>query len=71
MPKTNSDLRFSEDTVCDRCGKFGAFRFDDIALCEECYEGAGSCCLEFGGDDLWLTREEDQPLISGQSPNEP
>lgn len=50
---TNDKLRLNENVVCDRCGKFGAYVIDDRALCPECYAGSGSCCPEFGKDDLW------------------
>jgi hypothetical protein len=46
-------LRLDENAACDRCGKFGAYVIDDRALCPECYAGSGSCCPEFGKDDLW------------------
>jgi hypothetical protein len=49
--------RFSEGVQCQRCGKFGAFQFDGTLLCQECYQGCGSCCPEFGADDLWQTHE--------------
>jgi hypothetical protein len=49
----SSEAVYDENVVCDRCGRFGAFRFGDKALCLECYEAFGSCCVEFGGEDLW------------------
>ena len=49
--------RFTEDAVCDICGRFGAFHIGERTLCENCYEGCGSCCPEFGKDDLWRFRE--------------
>jgi len=45
-------MRLDEKAVCDVCEKFGAYRFGDRILCEDCYQG-GSCCPEFGKDDLW------------------
>lgn len=39
--------------VCDECGAFGAFEFGGVTLCVDCYAGKGSCCPEFGKDDLW------------------
>jgi len=39
--------------TCERCGSDRAMRIGDHWLCEECYHVRGSCCLEFGGDDLW------------------
>jgi hypothetical protein len=33
---------------------------DGAPICEECYEHAGSCCMEFGGEDLWQKQEQEQ-----------
>jgi hypothetical protein len=41
------------DARCDRCGGFATLLAGDRPLCEECYRGCGSCCPEFGQDDLW------------------
>ena len=43
--------------VCSECGAFGAFDFGDFKLCPTCYSEKGSCCPEFGKDDLWQGRE--------------
>jgi len=43
----------AEPLVCERCGKPNATRLGNRVFCAECYELCGSCCLEFGGDDLW------------------
>ncbi|MGH8021824.1 MAG: hypothetical protein ACREIA_26785 [Opitutaceae bacterium] len=56
-PRENT-VRFEPETPCDECGRFGAYRFADRALCDECYAGRGSCCPEFGKDDLW-SRDDD------------
>lgn len=53
------ELRLDPEERCDRCGVVGAFDLGDRRLCEECYRSYGSCCLEFGGDDL--TQRDDQP----------
>jgi hypothetical protein len=45
-------IQFDENASCDRCGRFGVLVFDGEKLCAECYEARGSCCPEFGGDDL-------------------
>ena len=54
---------------CSSCGKPTELVVGGIPICEECYENAGSCCLEFGGDDLWQKREEesegDHPDFAG------
>jgi hypothetical protein len=44
---------------CKFCGKPATLEFGDVQLCEECYYLAGSCCREFGADDLWREREEE------------
>lgn len=49
----NCQVQFDENTVCDRCGRFGAFVFENTKLCAECYELRGACCPEFGRDDFW------------------
>lgn len=41
------------ELVCDECGAAGAFSFGDVKLCMDCYVAKGSCCPEFGKDDLW------------------
>ncbi|HEY5792692.1 MAG TPA: hypothetical protein VIS74_05295 [Chthoniobacterales bacterium] len=50
-----------EDAVCDRCGRPAALRFEGEWLCAECVQARGSCCLEFGSDDLWRFDETDVP----------
>lgn len=50
-------VMFDPDAACEACGRFGAFRFDGRALCDECYTNSGSCCPEFGKDDLWSAHE--------------
>ena len=50
-------LVVDDDLRCERCGSFGAFDLGDTRLCEDCYRACGSCCPEFGADDLW-SREE-------------
>ena len=45
------------DLTCSECGVFGAVQFDGVALCPTCYAEKGSCCPEFGKDDLWRQRE--------------
>jgi hypothetical protein len=56
---TKGPLKLDEDTRCDECGRFGAFDLGEgeRSLCEDCYRGWGSCCPEFGKNDLW-SREE-------------
>jgi hypothetical protein len=49
----SKQIQYKADAVCDACGRFGAFDFCDEHLCSDCYSERGSCCLEFGGYDLW------------------
>lgn len=44
--------------ACDRCGRSDTVPCGDRWLCEECIAIAGSCCLEFGSDDLWQDAQE-------------
>jgi hypothetical protein len=45
--------------ICKFCGKPATIDFEDLPICEDCYHNAGSCCREFGADDLWERREDD------------
>ena len=48
----NKGMAADESVVCEACGKFGAYRFDDQNLCADCYQEKGSCCsVEFGKVD--------------------
>lgn len=49
----NSEVRFDENVACELCGRPGAYWIDGEQLCAECIQQRGSCCMEFGGDDLW------------------
>jgi hypothetical protein len=55
--ESSQRLPFDENAVCESCGQFGAYRFGDVSLCQECYTLRGSCCPEFGKDDLWKFEE--------------
>lgn len=55
----STELSQDEDAVCQRCGKFGAYPLGESTLCEECYAGSGSCCPEFGADDLTCRTDDD------------
>ncbi len=44
---------------CRRCGRMPAEKFGDQWFCRECFQQFGSCCLEFGGDDLWRQRDDE------------
>ncbi len=50
--------QFNASAVCDVCGRFGAFEIGAQHLCTDCYEAKGSCCPEFGADDLWVIAED-------------
>ena len=51
-------LTLEPEARCDRCSMFGAFDLGDRRLCEDCYRLCGSCCPEFGADDLWQRDQE-------------
>lgn len=57
-PTCTSERTPDPEARCDECGAFGAMAFGDRLLCPECYAGKGSCCPEFGKDDLWRFNEE-------------
>lgn len=42
---------------CERCGAIPALKIGARWICESCYVEAGSCCPEFGADDLWVVDE--------------
>lgn len=48
-----TEPNFNAEAACESCGCFGAYEFDGHRLCGDCYETRGSCCPEFGRDDLW------------------
>jgi hypothetical protein len=55
-PETGVSVAPPSDAVgqsCERCGSPRAVKVGARWLCENCYVEAGSCCPEFGGDDLW------------------
>lgn len=52
------NLIFKPEATCSCCGRFGAFDFGEEFLCSDCYAEKGSCCLEFGGHDLWNEKIE-------------
>jgi hypothetical protein len=56
----SNEVKFQENATCEVCGRYGAFQFDRF-VCVDCYEASGSCCLEFGGDDLWEFKKDQQP----------
>ncbi|PTY07159.1 hypothetical protein DB347_07555 [Opitutaceae bacterium EW11] len=41
------------ELICAECGASGAHEIAGTVLCERCYAEKGSCCPEFGKDDLW------------------
>ncbi|TVR50917.1 MAG: hypothetical protein EA425_08490 [Puniceicoccaceae bacterium] len=45
---------------CDRCGRPATVLSGDDWFCDECSQLPGSCCPEFGADDLW-TRPTPEP----------
>ncbi len=61
LKKGMNNIVFSEDIACDHCGRFEACDFDGRKLCRDCYQTCGSCCPEFGADDLWQDDDESKP----------
>jgi hypothetical protein len=59
VKEESKDTSLDENAVCERCGKFGAYHLGESTLCEDCYSGWGSCCLEFGADDLTCRTADD------------
>ena len=57
---TEGGVRFNEHVACSFCGRFGSFEIGHQVLCPACYEGCGSCCPEFGREDLEARAAEDQ-----------
>jgi hypothetical protein len=53
MADAPETLKADPDARCDRCGALGALDLGDRRLCEDCCAAFGSCCLEFGADNLW------------------
>ena len=50
--QNEAEVRLNEHVACTMCGRYGAFEIGNQFLCPSCYEGCGSCCPEFGRDDL-------------------
>lgn len=59
MSKERPVTETARELVCDKCGRPAEFEIGGIRVCGECYELYGSCCVEFGGYDLW--REDGPP----------
>lgn len=66
----NQPITLNEQFVCESCGRFGAVEIGDHRLCMVCYENCGSCCLEFGGDDLWKVDEDGKERETHTAPIE-
>ena len=64
-------LKFNEGIACEACGQFGAYEFDGRRLCAECYEKCGSCCPEFGADDLGRERDDTRTGAKDDGPRQP
>ena len=47
----SAPVQFQENSVCCGCGQFGAFEFNGVNLCGDCYGESGSCCPGLGQDD--------------------
>lgn len=60
----------SQARACQLCGRPTEIVLGGVPVCEACYQEAGSCCVEFGGHDLWQQKEynaSDGPRPDGQS----
>ena len=48
---TNHGLTGDVELSCEECGATGAFAFDGVRLCADCYSVRGSSCAGGGSDD--------------------
>lgn len=64
--KKKNETAPSAETLCERCGHSGATTMGDRTLCMDCYYACNSCCLEFGGDDLWKEMEEKEEAVKAK-----
>ena len=55
-------VSFNPQLACDGCGRFGAYAFEDAALCTDCYASRGSCCSESEQDDEPTCSRSGAPL---------
>lgn len=60
----STEVHFRESIACATCGKFGAYEFDGLHLCDDCYAQRGSCCAEFSGNDLTACPPESAPAVA-------
>ncbi len=51
-------VKTDDEARCERCGNPAPYEVGDRRVCEDCYGVCGSCCLEFGADDLWRSDDE-------------
>ena len=58
---TDGGARLNEHAACSLCGRFGAFEIGYQLLCPACYDSCGSCCPEFGREDLEERAAEEKP----------
>ena len=59
VKETDAQSAFDSSASCDACGRIGAYQVGERNLCPDCYTEAGSCCPEFGKDDLWVFVDDD------------
>ena len=48
------------DSTCIDCGRLITATVGGVAICENCLAVRGSCCAEFGGNDLTAEAEEEK-----------
>lgn len=65
VPPPACGVALDEAAVCDDCGRTGAYRVGTHSLCLDCYSNKGSCCPEFGRDDLETFPDEDKRSCAG------
>lgn len=54
-----ASVRLNEHVACSMCGRFGAVELGNQYLCPNCYEACGSCCPEFGREELEARAAQD------------
>ncbi len=59
--KERSVAETAREFVCDKCGRPADFEIGGVRVCAECCELYGSCCVEFGGYDLWSENDPPEP----------
>jgi hypothetical protein len=56
----NEPNKSQQGGICEECGRLEASLIAGRWLCDSCYAARGSCCPEFGADDLWSDESREQ-----------